>query len=173
MASGTLWLNASCLSLSDQLRGKPTIEHSSLAKWLKAEFGGTCLRKVLAIEKELSNGIFSFRCLKNLSANFRNRFCLGRRNYLSTMRFLLLPLDQASLALLLKKVCMSIGKILLVLLLLRRRIGSNCIAHFEGCFPSLQRVNMLQEISVRSRGSRIAGSFGNFPLSIAILQWFS
>ena len=41
----------------------------------------------------------------------------------------------------------------------QKKNRSNCIAHLEDCFPSLQRVNMLQEISIRSRGLRIAGSF--------------
>ena len=41
----------------------------------------------------------------------------------------------------------------------QKKNRSNCIAHLEDCFPSLQRVNMLQEISIRSRGLRVAGSF--------------
>ena len=39
----------------------------------------------------------------------------------------------------------------------QKKNRSNCIAHLEDCFPSLQRMNMLQEISIRSRG--ITGSF--------------
>ncbi len=41
----------------------------------------------------------------------------------------------------------------------QKKHRSNCIVHMEDCFPSLQRVNMLQEIRVKSRGLRLTGSF--------------
>ena len=41
----------------------------------------------------------------------------------------------------------------------QKKNRSNCIAHLEDCFPSLQRVKMLQEISIKSRGLRLTGSF--------------
>ena len=41
----------------------------------------------------------------------------------------------------------------------QKKHRSNCLVHVEDCFPSLQRVNMLQEISIKSRGLRLTGSF--------------
>ena len=48
----------------------------------------------------------------------------------------------------------------------QKKHRSNCLVHMEDCFPSLQRVNMLQEISVKSRGLRLTGSFeaSAFPI---------
>ena len=103
---------------------EPTLEHSSLAKWLKAEFHGSCLKKVLAINEERTvEWYLQFQVPQKLECTFPKQVSFGKKKLLMIMLFLLLPLDQTSLALQLKKVCMNIGKILQVLPLLRKRIG--------------------------------------------------
>ena len=145
---------------------EPTLEQSNLPKWLKTEFQGSCPKKVLAINEERTvDWYLQFQVPQRLESTFPKQAFFGGKRILvdhvldiskSNISRLL---DQIFLAHRLKKVCLIIGKILSSLAPAQKKNRSNCVVHLEDCFPSLQRVNMLQEISIKSRGLRITGSF--------------
>ena len=152
---------------------KPTIEHSSLAKWLKAEFGGTCLRKVLAINEERTvEWYLQFQVPQKLESKFPKQVLFEKKKLLIEHALPFAPTRSSITRPPIEESMHEHWKNTASLAPAQKKNRSNCIAHFEGCFPSLQRVNMLQEISVRSRGSRMAGSFEISPSPLLFFNGF-
>ena len=152
---------------------KPTIEHSSLAKWLKAEFGGTCLRKVLAIDEERTvEWYLQFQVPQKLECKFPKQVLFGKKKLLIDHALPFAPTRSSITRPPMEESMHEHWKNTASLAPAQKKNRSNCIAHFEGCFPSLQRVNMLQEISLRSRGSRMAGSFEISPSPLLFFNGF-
>ena len=139
---------------------EPTLEHSSLSKWLKAEFRGSCLKKVLAINEERTVGWYlQFQVPQKLECTFPKQVSFGKKKLLIDHALPFAPTRSNISRPPIEESMHEHWKNTASLAPAQKKNRSNCIAHFEGCFPSLQRVNMLQEISIRSRGLRIAGSF--------------
>ena len=139
---------------------EPTLEHSSLAKWLKAEFRGSCLKKVLAINEERTvEWYLQFQVPQKLECTFPKQVSFGKKKLLIDHALPFAPTRSNITRPPIEESMHEHWKNTASLAPAKKKNRSNCIAHFEGCFPSLQRVNMLQEISLRSRGIRIAGSF--------------
>ena len=152
---------------------KPTIEHSSLAKWLKAEFGVTCLRKVLAINEERTvEWYLQFQVPQKLECKFPKQVLFEKKKLLIDHALPFAPTRSSITRPPIEESMHEHWKNTASLAPAQKKNRSNCIAHFEGCFPSLQRVNMLQEISVRSRGSRMAGSFEISPSPLLFFNGF-
>ena len=152
---------------------KPTLEHSSLAKWLKAEFCGTCLKKVLAINEERTvEWYLQFQVPQKLECKFPKQVSFGKKKLLIEHALPFAPTRSSITRPPMEESMHEHWKNTASLAPAQKKNRSNCIAHFEGCFPSLQRVNMLQEISIRSRGSRIAGSFEISPSPLLFFNGF-
>ena len=101
---------------------KPTIDQSNIQKWLKAEFQGSCPQKVLSINEERTvDWYLHFHVPQRLEATFPKQVCFEGKKIL-VMPFRLPQFDPIFLGLLLKKVCMNIGRTLQAWHLLRKRI---------------------------------------------------
>ena len=139
---------------------EPTLEQSSLAKWLKAEFHGSCLKKVLAINEERTvDWYLQFQVPQKLECTFPKQVSFGKKKLLIDHALPFAPTRSNISRPPIEESMHEHWKSTASLAPAQKKNRSNCIAHLEDCFPSLQRVNMLQEISIRSRGLRIAGSF--------------
>ena len=139
---------------------EPTLEQSSLAKWLKAEFHGSCLKKVLAINEERTvDWYLQFQVPQKLECTFPKQASFGKKKLLIDHALPFAPTRSNISRPPIEESMHDHWKNTASLAPAQKKNRSNCIAHLEDCFPSLQRVNMLQEISIRSRGLRIAGSF--------------
>ena len=133
---------------------------SSLAKWLKAEFHGSCLKKVLAINEERTvDWYLQFQVPQKLECTFPKQVSFGKKKLLIDHALPFAPTRSNISRPPIEESMHDHWKNTASLAPAQKKNRSNCIAHLEDCFPSLQRVNMLQEISIRSRGLRIAGSF--------------
>ena len=139
---------------------EPTLEQSSLAKWLKAEFHGSCLKKALAINEERTvDWYLQFQVPQKLECTFPKQVSFGKKKLLIDHALPFAPTRSNISRPPIEESMHDHWKNTASLAPAQKKNRSNCIAHLEDCFPSLQRVNMLQEISIRSRGLRIAGSF--------------
>ena len=139
---------------------EPTLEQSSLAKWLKAEFHGSCLKKVLAINEERTvDWYLQFQVPQKLECTFPKQVSFGKKKLLIDHALPFAPTRSNISRPPIEESMHEHWKNAASLAPAQKTNRSNCIANLEDCFPSLQRVNMLQEISIRSRGLRIAGSF--------------
>ena len=139
---------------------EPSLEQSSLAAWVKAELSGSCLKKVLAINEERTvDWYLQFQVPQKFECTFPKQVAFGKKKLLVDHALPFAPTRSNISRPPIEESMHDHWKNTASLAPAQKKNRSNCIAHLEGCFPSLQRVNMLQEISVKSRGLRVAGSF--------------
>ena len=139
---------------------EPTIEQSNIQKWLKTEFQGSCPQKVLSINEEGTvDWYLHFHVPQKLEATFPKQVCLEGKKILVEHALPFAPVRSNISRLPVEESMHEHWKSTASLAPAQKKNRSNCIAHVENCFPSLQRVNMLQEISIKSRGLKFTGSF--------------
>ena len=139
---------------------EPTLEQSCLPKWLKTELQGSCPKKVLAIDEERTvDWYLQFQVPQKLECTFPKQVSFGNKKLLIDHDLPFAPTRSNISRPPIEESMHDHWKNTASLARAQKKNRSNCIAHLEDCFPSLQRVNMLQEISIRSRGLRVAGSF--------------
>ena len=139
---------------------EPTIEQSNVPKWLKTEFQGSCLKKVLAINEERTvDWYLQFQVPQRLESTFPKQACFEGKRILVDHALPSAPIRSNISRPPIEESMHEHWKNTASLAPAQKKNRSNCIAHLEDCFPSLQRVNMLQEISIKSRGLRFTGSF--------------
>ena len=121
---------------------EPNIERSKIPKWLKAEFQGTCPTKVLAINEERTvDWYLQFYVPQKTELTFPRQVCFEGKRILIDNALPFAPIRSS---------------------ISRPPIEESMHEHWKNTAslaPDLQRVNMLQEISVKSRGLRLTGSF--------------
>ena len=139
---------------------EPNIEQSKIPKWLKAEFQGTCPTKVLAINEERTvDWYLQFYVPQKTELTFPKQVCFEGKRILIDHALPFAPIRSSISRPPIEETMHEHWKNTASLAPDQKRHRSNCLVHVEDCFPSLQRVNMLQEISVKSRGLRLTGSF--------------
>ena len=130
---------------------EPSIEQSKIPQWLKAECQGTCPTKVLAINEERTvDWYLQFFAPQKTEVAFPKQVCFEGKRILIDHALPFAPIEETM---------HEHWKNTASLAPDRKRHRSNCLVHVEDCFPSLQRVNMLQEISIKSCGLKLTGSF--------------
>ena len=123
-------------------------------------WGSSCLKKVLAINEEKTvDWYLQFQVPQKLECTFPKQVSFGKKKLLIDHALPFAPTRSNISRPPIEESMHDHWKNTASLAPAQKKNRSNCIAHLEDCFPSLQRVNMLQEISIRSRGLRIAGSF--------------
>ena len=139
---------------------EPTLEQSNIQKWLKIEFQGSCPKKVLAINEERTvDWYLQFQVPQKLEAIFPKQVCLDGKKMLVDHALPFAPVRSNISRPPIEESMHEHWKNTASLAPAQKKNRSNCIAHLEDCFPSLQRLNLLQEISIKSRGLRFTGSF--------------
>ena len=138
----------------------PTIEQSNIPKWLEAEFQGSCPQRVLLINEERTvDWYLHFHVPQKLEATFPKQVVLEGKRILVEHALPFAPVRSNISRPPIEESMHEHWKNTANLAPAQKKYRSNCIAHVEDCFPSIQRVNMLQEISIRSRGLKFTGSF--------------
>ena len=139
---------------------EPTIEQSNIQKWLRTEFQGSCPQKVLSINEERTvDWYLHFHVPQKLEATFPKQVCLEGKKILVEHALPFAPVRSSISRPPVEESMHEHWKNSASLAPALKKNRSNCIEHVENCFPSLQRVNMLQEISIKSRGLKFVGSF--------------
>ena len=139
---------------------EPSIEQSKIPQWLKAECQGTCPTKVLAINEERTvDWYLQFFVPQKTEVAFPKQVCLEGKRILIDHALPFAPIRSSISRPPIEETMHEHWKNTASLAPDRKRHRSNCLVHVEDCFPSLQRVNMLQEISIKSRGLKLTGSF--------------
>ena len=139
---------------------EPNIEQSKIPQWLKAECQGTCPTKVLAINEERTvDWYLQFFVPQKTELAFPKQVCFEGKRILIDHALPFAPIRSSISRPPIEETMHEHWKNTASLAPDQKRHHSNCLVHVEDCFPSLQRVNMLQEISIKSRGLRLTGSF--------------
>ena len=138
----------------------PSIEQSKIPQWLKAECQGTCPSKVLAIDEERTvDWYLHFFVPQKIETTFPKQVVFEGKKILIDHALPFAPIRSSITRPPIEETMHEHWKNTASLAPDRKKHRSNCLVHDEDCFPSLQRVNMLQEISVKSRGLKLSGSF--------------
>ena len=138
---------------------EPGIEQSKIPQWLKAECQGTCPSKVLAIDEERTvDWYLHFFVPQKIETTFPKQVVFEGK-ILIDHALPFAPIRSSITRPPIEETMHEHWKNTASLAPDRKKHRSNCLVHDEDCFPSLQRVNMLQEISVKSRGLKLSGSF--------------
>ena len=146
---------------------EPSIEQSKIPQWLKAECQGTCPSKVLAIDEERTvEWYLHFFVPQKIETTFPKQVVFEGKKILIDHALPFAPIRSSITRPPIEETMHEHWKNTASLAPDRKKHRSNCLVHDEDCFPSLQRVNMLQEISVKSRGLKLSGSFeaSNTPI---------
>ena len=139
---------------------EPSIEQSKIPQWLKAECQGTCPSKVLAIDEERTvDWYLHFFVPQKSETTFPKQVVFEGKKILIDHALPFAPIRSSITRPPIEETMHEHWKNTASLAPDRKKHRSNCLVHDEDCFPSLQRVNMLQEISVKSRGLKLIGSF--------------
>ena len=139
---------------------EPSIEQSKIPQWLKAECQGTCPSKVLAIDEERTvDWYLHFFVPQKIETTFPKQVVFEGKKILIDHALPFAPIRSSITRPPIEETMHEHWKNTASLAPDRKKHRSNCLVHDEDCFPSLQRVNMLQEISVKSRGLKLSGSF--------------
>ena len=139
---------------------EPSIEQSKIPQWLKAECQGTCPTKVLAIDEERTvDWYLHFFVPQKIETTFPKQVVFEGKKILIEHALPFAPIRSSITRPPIEETMHEHWKNTASLAPDRKKHRSNCLVHDEDCFPSLQRVNMLQEISVKSRGLKLSGSF--------------
>ena len=139
---------------------EPSIEQSKIPQWLKAECQGTCPSKVLAINEERTvDWYLQFFVPQKTETAFPKQVFFEGKRILIDHALPFAPIRSSTSRPPIEETMHEHWKNTASLAPDRKRHRSNCLVHVEDCFPSLQRVNMLQEISIKSRGLKLTGSF--------------
>ena len=139
---------------------EPSIEQSRVPQWLKAECQGTRPTKVLAIDEERTvDWYLHFFVPQKIETTFPKQVVFEGKKILIEHALPFAPIRSSITRPPIEETMHEHWKNTASLAPDKKKHRSNCLVHDEDCFPSLQRVNMLQEISVKSRGLRLSGSF--------------
>ena len=139
---------------------EPSIEQSRVPQWLKAECQGTRPTKVLAIDEERTvDWYLHFFVPQKIETTFPKQVVFEGKRILIEHALPFAPIRSSITRPPIEETMHEHWKNTASLAPDKKKHRSNCLVHDEDCFPSLQRVNMLQEISVKSRGLKLSGSF--------------
>ena len=139
---------------------EPSIEQSRVPQWLKAECQGTRPTKVLAIDEERTvDWYLHFFVPQKIETTFPKQVVFEGKKILIEHALPFAPIRSSITRPPIEETMHEHWKNTASLAPDKKKHRSNCLVHDEDCFPSLQRVNMLQEISVKSRGLKLSGSF--------------
>ena len=139
---------------------EPSIEQSRVPQWLKAECQGTRPTKVLAIDEERTvDWYLHFFVPQKIETTFPKQVVFEGKKILIEHALPFAPIRSSITRPPIEETMHEHWKNTASLAPDKKKHRSNCVVHDEDCFPSLQRVNMLQEISVKSRGLKLSGSF--------------
>ena len=139
---------------------EPSIEQSKVPQWLKAECQGTSPTKVLAIDEERTvDWYLHFFVPQKIETTFPKQVVFEGKKILIEHALPFAPIRSSITRPPIEETMHEHWKNTASLAPDKKKHRSNCLVHDEDCFPSLQRVNMLQEISVKSRGLKLSGSF--------------
>ena len=139
---------------------EPSIEQSKVPQWLKAECQGTSPTKVLAIDEERTvDWYLHFFVPQKIETTFPKQVVFKGKKILIEHALPFAPIRSSITRPPIEETMHEHWKNTASLAPDKKKHRSNCLVHDEDCFPSLQRVNMLQEISVKSRGLKLSGSF--------------